>query len=341
MSCTGDLLEKNLFDIDMSNSIYTARYTFKDIIGKSNAIKKLIKRSKEIANSPSTILIQGESGTGKEVLAQAIHNYSDRKNYPFIAVNCGAIPSNLIESELFGYEEGAFTGGKRGGHVGKFQVANGGTIFLDEIGDMPLDMQVGLLRVLQEGYITRIGSNVPTAISVRVIAATNKDLKEEVSKNRFREDLYYRLNVIPMYIPTLRERKEDINILIKHFTRIKANKLRKPIPKIEEKMYYDIINYQWPGNIRELENYIENIVNFNGESTIELKIENNQHHCDIEKNIVKEDEIYVCSLEQLEIKAILACKHKYGKNVSKISRKLGISRNTLYNKMKKYSINLE
>ncbi|WP_243108649.1 sigma-54 interaction domain-containing protein [Clostridium rectalis] len=337
MFYTESSLDKFLSNVGKKNTIYTAKYTFDNIIGESNVIKNLIKRGKQIANSPSTILIQGESGTGKEVLAQAIHNYSNRKNYPFIAVNCGAIPSNLIESELFGYVEGAFTGSKKGGHIGKFQAANGGTIFLDEIGDMPLDMQVRLLRVLQEGYITKIGSNVPLKTNVRVIAATNKELKKEVEGKRFREDLYYRLNVIPMYTPTLRERKEDIKFLIEYFLNMKSIKLNKPKPKMQNNIYQNIISYEWPGNIRELENYIENMVNFNGESTIKFRIEAPTKA----KRYIGEEDIYICPLQELERKAIIACKDKYGNNVSKISRILGISRNTLYSKIKKYSINFD
>ncbi|WDC85701.1 sigma 54-interacting transcriptional regulator [Caloramator sp. mosi_1] len=163
-----------------------------------------------MSNSPSTILITGESGTGKEILAQAIHNNSNRRDFGFVAINCGAIPPNLIESELFGYDEGAFTGAKRGGNPGKFELANGGTLFLDEIGEMPLDMQVKLLRVLQEGCITRIGGNKYIDVDVRIIAATNKNLLQEVKEGRFREDLYYRISVIPIVLPPLRERKEDI-----------------------------------------------------------------------------------------------------------------------------------
>jgi len=172
-----------------------ATYTFEQVIGKNEKFMKIVAYAKKIADSKSTVLITGESGTGKEVFAQAIHNYSIRKDEPFIAVNCGAIPRTLIESELFGYEDGAFTGAKKGGNAGKFEIAEGGTVFLDEIGEMPTDMQVKLLRVIEAGVITRIGSSIETPIDVRIIAATNKNLKNEVESGNFRKDLYYRLNV--------------------------------------------------------------------------------------------------------------------------------------------------
>ncbi len=243
-----------------------AVYNFEDIIGESKEIKKVISYAKSISSSPSTVLIEGESGTGKELLAQSIHNYGDRKENSFIAINCGAIPKSLIESELFGYEDGAFTGAKRGGgHAGKFELANGGTLFLDEIGEMPLDMQVNLLRVLQEGYVTRVGGDKVIPVNVRIIAATNKDLKKEVEMGTFRQDLYYRLSVIPIILPPpIRERRGDLPILIKYFLRSKSIKLNKPMPHIKEDIYSNMLQYGWPGNIRELENFIENIVNLRG-----------------------------------------------------------------------------
>lgn len=263
---------QNVYNLVNKYTGMRATYTFDDIIGKSKEILKIKEQARSIANSPSTVLIQGESGTGKELIAQSIHNSSNRKNNSFVAINCGAIPKSLIESELFGYEEGAFTGAKRGGHPGKFELANGGTLFLDEIGEMPLDMQVNLLRVLQEGCVTRVGGNKYINIDVRIIAATNKDLKKEVEKGTFREDLYYRLSVIPIYVPPLRERKEDIEILMEHFLKVKAIKLGKPIPKIRHDIYEKIINYNWPGNVREMENCIENIVNLDGNTSFNLML---------------------------------------------------------------------
>lgn len=321
--------------------------TFNDIIGESAAIKNVVTNSKIIANSPSTVLIQGESGTGKEVLAQAMHNYSLRRNKKFVAINCGAIPANIIESELFGYEDGTFTGGKKGGKPGKFEVADGGTIFLDEIGEMPLDMQVNLLRVLQESRVTRLGGSTEIPIDVRVIAATNKNLKEEIKKGTFREDLYYRLCVIPINLPPLRERNDDIRKLIEYFLRIKSFKLNKPIPKIDSELYTSLLSYSWPGNIRQLENYIENIVNLEGKISFDLWEEGNKKY--INDNINKVDLIennnQLCenqnnnfNLNYLERKTIEKAIKFFGNNMTKTAKELGISRNTLYLKMKKYGI---
>lgn len=205
---------------------------------------------------------------------------------------------------------------KKGGHTGKFQNAHGGTLFLDEIGDMPLSMQVKLLRVLQEGYIVKIGGNKSIPINIRIIAATNKDLKEQVRKNQFREDLYYRLKVIPIYIPPLRQRKEDIKLLLEHFLKEKSLKLNKKEPKIREDLYYKIINYNWPGNVRELENYVENIVNFDGESSFILD-DNEKGKKTIYENA---DNEYICTLEELETKAIICCMNKFNRNISTVSK---------------------
>ncbi|WP_127837118.1 sigma-54-dependent Fis family transcriptional regulator [Clostridium prolinivorans] len=327
---------QNVYNLVNKYTGMRATYTFDDIIGKSKEILKIKEQARSIANSPSTVLIQGESGTGKELIAQSIHNSSNRKNNSFVAINCGAIPKSLIESELFGYEEGAFTGAKRGGHPGKFELANGGTLFLDEIGEMPLDMQVNLLRVLQEGCVTRVGGNKYINIDVRIIAATNKDLKKEVEKGTFREDLYYRLSVIPIYVPPLRERKEDIEILMEHFLKVKAIKLGKPIPKIRHDIYEKIINYNWPGNVREMENCIENIVNLDGNTSFNFKIEGlSKEQSNSSEKILEYD---MCSLEQWELKAIKSCIDKCNGNITKASRILGINRSTLYSKLKKYNI---
>ncbi len=213
-----------------------AHFTFDDIYSKSPASRNLIRYAKTVANNPTTILISGESGTGKEVFAQAIHNASERKEAGFVAVNCGAISPTLIESELFGYDHGAFTGAKKGGKPGKFELADKGTLFLDEIGEMPLDMQIRLLRALQENRITRIGGEKEIQIDVRIIAATNKNLENEVNEGHFRLDLYYRLNVINLHIPPLRKRREDIPSLMKDFLKHKAKKLKKNIPNLNKEV---------------------------------------------------------------------------------------------------------
>ena len=329
-------------------------YTFEDIVGESDQIKKVISECKSISNSPSTVLLLGESGCGKELLAQAIHNNSDRSTNPFIAVNCGAIPESLIESELFGYEGGAFTGSSKKGSIGKFELANGGTIFLDEIGEMPIEMQVTLLRVLQEKVISKIGGKEPISIDVRVIAATNKDLKEEIKKHKFRSDLYYRLNVLPIKVPPLKDRIGDVPVLLNYFLKLKSKKLNKPIPNISKSLFNKMICYCWPGNVRELENFVENIVALNGSTTCEMDLE--ECHCLTHDNLgnpiksldlnnpftlCEEDTlenntvIPLVILEQNEIKKALRV---YNGNITHAAKKLGISRNALYNKMKRYNI---
>ena len=328
-------------------------YTFEDIVGESVQLKKVIDECKSISNSPSTVLLLGESGCGKELLAQAIHNNSDRKDNPFIAVNCGALTPTLIESELFGYEGGSFTGSNKNGAPGKFELADGGTIFLDEIGEMPIEMQVTLLRVLQEGVITKIGGKNPIPVDVRVIAATNKDLKQEIKNHKFRRDLYYRLNVLPIKVPPLKDRIGDIPILLNYFLEVKSKKLNKPIPKISKSLFNKMICYCWPGNIRELENFVENIVALNGSTTCEIDLE--ECHCLTHDNlgnpiktISSEDAFTLCDdsnqgdtvtpliiLEQQEIKKALRV---YNGNITQAANKLGISRNALYNKMKRYNI---
>lgn len=239
---------------------HTAKYTFADIIYKSPVMNGLIKKAAKIAKTNSAILIIGESGTGKELLAQSIHNASRRKNDPFIAVNCAALSESLLESELFGYEEGAFTGARKGGKKGLFEMADRGTIFLDEIGDAPLSIQTKLLRVLQEKEIMRISGEKVIPVDVRVIAATNKDLLELIEEGTFRKDLYYRLNVLPLYVPPLRERKDDIEILLKLFLKKYADRENVKMPILDSDIINILKEYPWPGNIRELENLAEYII---------------------------------------------------------------------------------
>ena len=275
-----------------------ATYTFEQVIGKNKGFMKIVDYAKKIADSKSTILITGESGTGKEVFAQAIHNYSFRREEPFIALNCGAIPSTLIESELFGYEDGAFTGAKKGGYVGKFEIAEGGTIFLDEIGEMPTDMQVKLLRVIEAGVITRIGSSIEIPTDVRIIAATNKNLKNEVESGNFRKDLYYRLNVLPICLPPLRERREDIPEFINYYMKKTAEKLNKHTVHISDEYMKKLIAYEWPGNVRELENAIELMIN-----SEESEIYFNDKVVEIQKDTVNLNENI--SLELMEKQHII------------------------------------
>ena len=318
-----------------------ARYTFDNIIGKSKIMRQAIEYAETISNSPSTILIEGESGTGKEVFAQSIHNASNRKNASFVAINCAAISENLIESELFGYDDGAFTGAKKGGHPGKFELANNGTLFLDEIGDMKPDMQVKLLRAIQESSITRVGGDKVIPVDVRIIAATNKNLQNEVDKGKFRMDLFYRISVIPLYIPSLRERKGDIPTLIRYFLNQKSLKLHKDIPHLGYSSLQQMLDYEWPGNVRELENYIEQLVNFNGKISLDsfhkLKTAEEEHSFSNE-NTVDADTVPDMTLQDLEKRHISMSIKKHKGNMSKVAKTLGIGRNTLYQKLKKYGI---
>ena len=319
-----------------------ARYTFDDLIGESDEMKRMIDFAKTIADSPSTLLIEGESGTGKEVIAQAIHNYSRRSENGFVALNCGAIAPSLIESELFGYDDGAFTGARKGGRPGKFELAHGGTLFLDEIGDMPLDMQVKLLRVIQESAVTRVGGNKLIPVDVRIIAATNRNLKAEVDKCTFRADLFYRLSVIPVLMPPLRDRREDIPILIRYFLHLKSVRLRKNEPEIGKPLFEKLLNYDWPGNIRELENFIEKYVNLNGKlsyAMIGLETIRKINLPELTSQALPKEQ-KLQSLSEVEhntiTETLAACEH----NISHTARILGISRNALYQKLKKYDIPL-
>lgn len=247
------------------NKGHKAKYTFDDILGESGAIKKIKEIAKKMAKTNSAVLITGESGTGKELFAHAVHNYSDRKDYPFVAVNCAAIPENLLESELFGYEEGAFTGAKKGGKIGLFEFAHMGTLFLDEIEGMSPALQIKLLRVIQEKEIMKIGGGKVINIDVRIIAATNEELRKLVKENNFRKDLYYRINTLPIMIPPLREREDDVYLLLEKFkTEIGADFKFTPKAKEAFKMY------NWEGNIRELKNYVE-FFNFMGEEYINFE----------------------------------------------------------------------
>lgn len=311
-----------------------AIYTFDKIIGKSPVMLEAIDFAKKVSDSRSTILITGESGCGKEIFAQAIQNHSPRKNEPFVVINCGAIPRNLMESELFGYDEGAFTGAKRGGQVGKFEVADGGTIFLDEIGEMPLEMQTKLLRVIEEGTIIRVGGSQEIPVNVRIIAATNKILKDEVEKGNFRHDLYYRLNVIPLELPPLRDRKEDIPLLTNYFMHKIAHRINKRPVAISDHDMRLIKRYSWPGNVRELENFIELSIN---KEKLPLELITDSKHA---SEIQLESHLQA-TLEEVEMQHIREVLNNEGFNITNASKVLGIGRNTLYRKLEKYGINIE
>lgn len=315
-----------------------AIYNFDKIIYKSKKMERIISFAKKIADSKSTVLITGESGTGKEVFAQSIHNISSRREMPFIAINAAAIPRNLIESELFGYEGGAFTGAKRGGQPGKFEIADKGTIFLDEIGEMPLELQTRLLRVLEEGIVSRVGSVEQNYVDVRIIAASNKDLKREVTLGNFREDLFYRLNVLPLRLIPLRERKEDIEPLINYFMETLSKRLNKRKVKITKGEMEILLKYDWPGNVRELENLVELTINlefFPYEVFKNYKLDKNKQQKEIAITSIDEDKY---SLNEIEKNHILYMLKKNDGNISLTARKLGISRNTLYRKMEKFNL---
>ena len=316
------------------------KITLDNIISESEIMEHTKQKALIASKSNSTVLITGESGTGKELFARAIHNHSDRADNTFVTVNCAAIPDNLLESELFGYEEGAFTGAKKGGKLGKFEIAHKGTIFLDEIGDMSLHLQGKLLRVLQERELDKIGGKSNILIDVRVIAATNKNLVELVEKGQFREDLYYRLNVIPITLPALRQRKDDIPLLIDYMIKEYAHKLNKDVIGIEDDAKKTLIDYSWPGNVRELQNVIEYSINMSNSSLLNLDIiPNNIKSKYYDEKSNKCEEIRTLEdLEKEEIsKALNKFKH-YKKDKELVAKSLGISRATLYRKLEKYNL---
>jgi len=240
---------------DVVSSIYSSKYSFDNIVGEDETLRTVKSIAQRASKTGSTVLIMGESGTGKELFANAIHHASPRTNRPFVRVNCAALPDNLLESELFGYEEGAFTGARRGGKLGKFEIANHGTIFLDEIGDMPLAMQAKLLIVLQEREVERVGGNKPIRVDVQVIAATNRNLEDMMKKGKFRQDLYYRLNVVTLNVPALRKRPQDIYRLINHLLPKLSQRLHTRVESISQETLQLLCNYDWPGNVRELKIY--------------------------------------------------------------------------------------
>ncbi len=317
-----------------------------EFIGESNQIKNILNQVNEIAkHSEATVLITGESGTGKELIARSIHLLSKRKDKPFIAINCAAIPSNLLESELFGFEKGAFTSAFNR-KIGYIEESNHGTLFLDEIGDMELQMQGKLLRFLEEKSFRRIGGNKDINVDVRIIAATNKNLKQLIEEGKFREDLYYRLNVFPVYIPPLRERKEDIIPLIKYFINQFNTQFNRNIKKIDENVVEKLKNYEWKGNVRELRNIIERIVLLTYDNEIKLSHlpQEFKDSFPVERTDFESIEIpdSGLSLKELETKLNKMVIHKAidkaGGNISKAAKLLDIPRETLRDRMKKYKI---
>lgn len=313
---------------------------FRDIIGRNSSLKSILNICEKASMSTSTVLITGESGTGKELIAKAIHNNSSRRDKPFVRVNCAAIPETLLESELFGYEKGAFTGALKN-KPGKFMIANEGTIFLDEIGDMPISMQVKLLRVLQEKEIESLGGLSPQKIDVRIIAATNRNLEEMIEKKTFREDLYYRLNVLSILLPPLRNRKEDIPLLSDHFIIKFGKELKKNVNDIEDEALSLLKSYDWPGNIRELQNIIERAINLCDGNIITCRdlpsyIKNITPSS---KDIINTTNGDVLPFEEYE-KRIIELAMKKHKSFNKAGKALGLTHRTVSLKCKKYGIDV-
>lgn len=325
---------------EIYNKGLVAKTTFDDIVYKSKTVSELVKKAREFAATDSTILIQGESGTGKELYAQSIHLSSLRREGPFVAVNCAALPENLLESELFGYEEGAFTGSRKGGKKGLFEIAHRGTIFLDEIQSISPALQARLLRVLQEREIMRIGGDRVIPVDVRVVAATNRDLVEAVKEGSFRQDLYFRINVLTLTIPPLRERKEDIHALIRYFLKILNRKHNRNVLNLSPKMLNWCLQYPWPGNVRELENFLERVVLLSGydykEQWEEELINEMQKQAVLlpDRGKRQEDSIVVKmdTLKNMEKQLIHEINNRLGAKQDEVAAFLGISRTTLWKK---------
>ncbi|MBU5485651.1 sigma 54-interacting transcriptional regulator [Clostridium sp. MSJ-11] len=328
-----DEYKKYKGEFEHSNS---ASYCFDNLIGNSKSFTQAKKLAKKSAQTDSNVLLRGESGTGKELFAHAIHRASERAYANFVKVNCAAIPIDLLEAELFGYEGGSFTGARKEGKMGKFELANEGSIFLDEIGDMPLHMQAKLLRVLQEKEVERVGSTRTKKIDVRIIAATNRNLEEMIKEGTFREDLYYRLNVVTINIPPLRERPEDVEILSNYLTEKVSTKLNKKIKGLSKDAVHCLMNYKWEGGVRQLENVIERAINLVGyEKLIEpnhLPKEITESKYEFE-NISLNDIVNEAEKDAI-LKALIACNW----NKSMVAKKLNISRTSLYEKIEKHRI---
>ena len=313
-----------------------ARYSFNDIQGRSPALQDALRVAQAASHSDATVLVLGESGVGKELFAQAIHNASARRHGPFVAVNCGAIPRDLVQSELFGHVEGAFTGAARGGAAGKFELADGGTLFLDEIGDMPLEAQASLLRVLQEGEVTRVGAKKAQAVDVRVIAATHRDLAQAVAAGGFREDVFYRLNVLTLQVPPLRERREDIPLLVASLIAKLGRHLQRPPQAIADEALALLVAHGWPGNVRELENVIERAMNLAQGPLIQPTDLPPGLLAAAAPEVAEGDRLTPLELGQRDL--IRATLEQTGGNLRQTASRLGISRAGLYVKLRRYGL---
>jgi two-component system response regulator HydG len=315
------------------------KYRFADLIGASDVMQKVFKTVEKVAKTDSSVFVWGESGTGKELVARAIHNTSKRKDGPFIKVNCGALTETLLESELFGHQKGAFTGAIKT-KLGRFELADGGTLFLDEIGDVPMSMQVKLLRALQEQEFERVGGEQAIKVDVRIVSATNKDLDKEVAEGRFREDLYYRLHIIPMTLPPLRDRRDDIPVLVNHFIEKLAPRTNPEVRGIADDALGRFMAYNWPGNVRELENVIEQSLVFaeGGQIGVDALPAMLQGQGDEERLDVPKEMSLPEILEDLERQLILKAFKKAGGVKTETARLLGIKTSALYYKLDKYEV---
>jgi len=328
--------QKKLIEQFHDRLAFLAREQTRELVPvfESREMKEVMSLVERFASSDATVLILGESGTGKELFAQSIHNASPRASRPFVAVNCGALPRNLVESELFGYEDGAFTGASRTGKPGKFELADGGTIFLDELGEMPMDAQVSLLRLLQNGEVTRIGGKSSRTVSVRVIAATNKNLEEAVRQHTFREDLYYRLNVFSLSLPPLRSRMSDIELLAEHFLLKFAGSLGKDVRGFTPGALALLRRYQWPGNVRELENVMERLANIVRHPLV------SEEDLPPQMVTVRQPASPQGLLHSKEAETILETLRQTGGNIRAAAALLGVSRGGLYVKLRRLGIDV-
>jgi len=352
-SCIENALRDHVLqdELDAIKKSMSGQATFEDILGESQLIKEARTLGLRVAGSNIPVLIEGENGCGKELLARSIHFTKDGAGKPFIAVNCGAIPDNLVESILFGHEKGAFTGAVYK-TFGKFREADGGTIFLDEVGELSPDIQVKLLRVLQDGEIDPVGGSKPIKVNVRVISATNRDLAAEVKKGNFREDLYYRLNVFPIYVPALRDRSGDLPMMIEHFIKLSAKSEHKNIKTISKEAQEMLCKYSWPGNIRQLKNTIFRAVVLCDRDMLDIgdfpqfkdghaenhsteNLHNVEHNSEIE---LKTDDGHFKHLADIEKQVIELALKRYNGRMSEVARRLGIGRSTLYRKLEGYGV---
>lgn len=331
---------------------HSSMITFEEIVYASKAMEEVIALARRAAMTNSTVLLRGESGTGKELFARAIHSASFREDQPFVAINCAALPDTLLESELFGYEEGTFTGAKKGGKQGLFELADRGTIFLDEIGEIPPHLQVKLLRVLQERRVRRVGGSDEIKVDVRVIAATNKNLEAMIQTQEFREDLYYRLNVIPVQIPSLRQRKEDLPYLIEHFLAELTKEMHLAPKPLSEQAKAKLLAHSWPGNVRELRNVLERAINLARGKEIrseDLLLQSDNIPCPEQEEhfAISGEKVQIRELAPLEElvaeleRSVLERAYAEYKSTREVGKALGVSHTTIINKCKKYGIELE